>query len=1655
MIVDVQTASRSLLTPPEPRLRRRIPPAAGLLAGCLLLVLLAFVTSPGDIIADSKLDLPVNPAGFLARALSLWDPQQFGQLQNQANGYLFPMGPFFLLGKLATVPPWIVQRLWISAVLIAAFLGTARLAGRLGIGTPWTRPVAGLAYALSPMALTLLGEYSGEWLPQAILPWILVPLTDTDPASGRVRRPGRAAARSAVAVALCSGINAACTAAVLVPVAIYILTRPRTARWRLLGWWAPAVVLATVWWSVPLGLLLKYGVSFLPYTESAAATTSVTGLDHALRGTEIWISYLVVNGDPWWLVGYRIANQVLPTLLSGLVTALGLAGLARRQMPERRFLLWSVLAGLVIIGSGYVSSLGNPLAGPVDAVINGPASAFRNLWKFDPLIRLPVALGLAQLLATVRLPRARAAVAAAALAGVGGLALPAYLSGLATIGSFPQIPSYWAAAANWLNAHAGHSNVLVEPGAVFGQYTWGSPLDDVIEPLTTADWGERNLNFIGSAGNERLLDAVDQQLADGVGSAGLTQVLARMGIRYVVVRNDIERSILLGAWPARIHQALAESPGLTRVASFGPLAGSIAPDDAVTDFDTAYPSVEIYQVAGAEPPAAVLPAAGTLRVYGAPEAMITLAEEDLLGDRPMLLDNDGPGLPASGTVATDSLRRKTRDFGQLRTSYSPTLTATQPPDTFEVTDDFTEPGWNRYQAVAQYTGIKNVTASTSASDIATIPQLWASGLLPYAAVDGDLRTKWESGAWTGPIGQWIQLRFDRPVSPRTIKVTFVENSALGPPVSQVVVSTARGRLTERVRDTPKPQPLRVPAGASGWLRITVTGLAYPPTGPFGAEVAISDIAVPGVHASRTIVAPRVPGGDPSAVVLAKAQPQPSGCMLTSLRWVCSPSLLAPTEEQYGFDHSFTEPSTSGPVTLRGSAVLVDPALVARYAAPGRGRTTVSASSTYTDDLEDQPRSAFDGNPATSWIAGGQDLHPTLAIRWGYSRTISQVTIQRPPGASGLLQVLITGDHGQARGAMISAATSVVRFAPMRTNGLTFKFTLAQAPLQISDVQIPGVPSLVPPQVPFRLRCGLGPLIEFNGRTVPTSVSGTFADLLTGRPMEFSACSQVTPAAGVNHVVEPTSDAFSVQDVVLGGTGAAAPSAPAAAVIKSWSPSRRVLSVDAPTRSYLAVDENFNVGWRAVTGGRTLQAVRLDGWKQAWLLPAGTSGVVTLTYAPDRPYRIALFGGLVLLALIMLVAAWPSRWWRERRPRVPAGPPGPGRIQLPGLLMAAVLLPAAGFWLGGYPGAAIVPVATALFLPWDARPRRFWRGLSSPVTLAVLVLAAAVAAAAGHRMLLSGASGLVVAALNNALPQVIGLLVVGRLAAALLTWEVTMPAPAARWEPPDAGTPPHVGTPPHAGAPPHNGRPPGGRKLAAIGRAWETLAEGDPLWAICVAPEAKHGGWDVARFYATGAAEVDAVLSRASELGMRVRGERALDFGCGAGRLTRPLAARFDLVDGVDIAPGMLELARRDNPVASKCRFLLNSRPDLALFPDGEFDLVYTSVVLQHLSPALARTYLAEFARVLRPGGSLVFQLPTRPRLTPRGLLYRCLPAGLIGLLQRRLLGYPAPMRMHGMSERRVRALLARHGVEVLAAEPVRYHPDWHERRYYSKVTIRN
>ena len=221
--------------------------------------------------------------------------------------------------------------------------------------------------------------------------------------------------------------------------------------------------------------------------------------------------------------------------------------------------------------------------------------------------------------------------------------------------------------------------------------------------------------------------------------------------------------------------------------------------------------------------------------------------------------------------------------------------------------------------------------------------------------------------------------------------------------------------------------------------------------------------------------------------------------------------------------------------------------------------------------------------------------------------------------------------------------------------------------------------------------------------------------------------------------------------------------------------------------------------------------------------------------------------------------------------------------------------------------------------------------------------------------------------------------------------------------------------------------------------WEELAKVDPLWAILTSSDRLGGGWELTEFFATGEAEITEMLKAADDLGEPVRRERALDFGCGVGRLSRPLAERFRECVALDISEGMVKLARELNEDRPNCRFLVNAAPDLGQLETDSFDLVYSSLVLQHMpSVEVVEAYVSEFLRILRPGGLAVFQalshIPLALRLQPRRRAYAVLRS--LGLSEQLLMMKMklTPARGLAVSESKMRAIIERHGGTVELAE---------------------
>jgi SAM-dependent methyltransferase len=202
--------------------------------------------------------------------------------------------------------------------------------------------------------------------------------------------------------------------------------------------------------------------------------------------------------------------------------------------------------------------------------------------------------------------------------------------------------------------------------------------------------------------------------------------------------------------------------------------------------------------------------------------------------------------------------------------------------------------------------------------------------------------------------------------------------------------------------------------------------------------------------------------------------------------------------------------------------------------------------------------------------------------------------------------------------------------------------------------------------------------------------------------------------------------------------------------------------------------------------------------------------------------------------------------------------------------------------------------------------------------------------------------------------------------------------------------------------------------------WDYYGKHDPYYGVLSEKEFRGGVLDASvrdKFFASGVGVVDGFIGAAeTAFGSIVRGV-ALDYGCGVGRLTRPLSERFQQVIGVDISAAMLDEARRNLADRSNVSFELagaqSSRP---------VDFVLSKIVFQHIPPREALRALTQLAGRLTPGGVGILDLPVR---YTGGRLRRALSAVRTKLPSREPI---IPLHIHDLSQ--VTAALARAGCDT-------------------------
>jgi SAM-dependent methyltransferase len=221
-------------------------------------------------------------------------------------------------------------------------------------------------------------------------------------------------------------------------------------------------------------------------------------------------------------------------------------------------------------------------------------------------------------------------------------------------------------------------------------------------------------------------------------------------------------------------------------------------------------------------------------------------------------------------------------------------------------------------------------------------------------------------------------------------------------------------------------------------------------------------------------------------------------------------------------------------------------------------------------------------------------------------------------------------------------------------------------------------------------------------------------------------------------------------------------------------------------------------------------------------------------------------------------------------------------------------------------------------------------------------------------------------------------------------------------------------------------------LDDVRRVYEEVGRTDPLYAVLTEHGYRGGRWDAEAFFATGREEIAGLLAYVASLPWELDSEVALDFGCGVGRLTQALAEHFDEVVGIDISSTMIDRAMEYDRHPGKVRYLVNTSGDLRLLERDAFDLVYSSITLQHIPPEHQAAYIREFVRVIRPGGLAIFQTRNGPRIEPdtlRARLYTLRREHLRRLWRR--IRRRVPYEMHFIARSVVEDLVAMSGGRLI------------------------
>ncbi|MGH9213920.1 MAG: alpha-(1-_3)-arabinofuranosyltransferase domain-containing protein [Acidimicrobiales bacterium] len=1188
---------------PLPRLTSRTTKAmvrlhVGLAAVAYIPLLL---TRPGQVSADTKTYLYLDPGQLMGRARSLWDPSVgMGTVTHQSVGFLWPVGPFYWFADAVGLPDWTAQRIWWGTIIFAAGAGVAYLLRTLG----WRGPgvtAAVFVYALTPYLLTLVARLSAILLPFAGLPWLLAFTIRS------VRNRGwRYPALFALTVATVGSVNA--TALLLVGLAPVLwlvhavwgareapLRRAATAGLKI----GALTIPVNAWWIAGLSVQGTHGIDILRYTETAEVVSSVSVSHEVLRGLGYWFFYGTDRLGPWIEPSKYYTQWVPLILLSYLLPILGLTGAVAARWRHRAYFVLMTLVGTALAVAAFPWDDPSLFGRVVKLFQQSEAGlAMRSLPRAVPLVALGLAVLLGSGVACVvrRWPKLTRPVGwgAAALAV---LALPPLWLGRFVPDNLRRpedIPDYWREAAQRLDEDESDTRVLAIPGSDFASYRWGNTVDPILPGLIDRASVARELIPYGSAASANLLNAFDLRLQERTADPDALAAIARlMRAGDLLVISDYQYERFNTPRPRNLWDHVTQAEGLGEPEAFGAGDPNLTipqvqlDDELLFLTDPALPDPPELAVLPVTDPVPIVTTRSTLNqllVAGDGAGLVDAAGAELIDGTELIrysasMDDDEIAAALDNGAAllvTDSNRKRGERWTTVRHTRGYTETADGGPLGTDLNDNrlplFPDAG-TETMTVRETQNEIDAQATSYGNLITYTPEE-----RPLLAIDGDPLTAWRTGAFTDARGERIEVTLTEPQTTDQIRLLQPVNGPSTRFITDIRMTFDDGSdpvevtLTEQSRSAPG-QVVTFPERTFSEVSIEIVQDTAGDIPRWAGESSIgfAEIEIVGADVTRPEEVIRVPTDLLEAADEASMD-NPLALSLTRQRQ--DPTDPTRNDEEDAIRRSFTLPNERS-FSLVGEARLsarsdTAPGVVDQLLGrPHDGAVPwVRASGVLTGSVA-TPASVFDGDPTTFWttlrsrpanqwvevalpepatidslpltvVADGLHSVPTEVELWVDGAPVQRIPL--PEIADGAGQNATTAvelDIDPVTGTRFRVKLTGVR--EVTTNDWVSDRAIAQ-PAAIAEIGLPG-PTVPPLPETFDTGCR-DDLLRIDADLVPVRISGPMSDALAGRPLSVATCGVGSvDISGGSHTLRTTSGldvGVNIDQLVLrSGAGGAA------------------------------------------------------------------------------------------------------------------------------------------------------------------------------------------------------------------------------------------------------------------------------------------------------------------------------------------------------------------------------------------------------------------------------------------------------------------------------------------------------------------------------------